>query len=165
NNLSFAVELFEGETVFKPVHWALRLEPVLNVNYTDTRENNVISPNPARGTDRTDDFIALQQAFLELHLGDLSDNYDFVASRFGSQPFNSDFRGFIFNDVNTGARIFGNIDNNRYQYNFLALDMLEKDTNSELNDFDEREQRVFIANLYRQDFIWKGYSAQLSLHI
>ncbi|MBI3848714.1 MAG: hypothetical protein HY298_00275 [Verrucomicrobia bacterium] len=164
NNFSFAVELFEGETVFKPVHWALRLEPVFNVNYIDTRENNVINPNPVRGTDRTDDFIALQQAFFELHLGDLSDNYDFIAARFGNQPFNSDFRGFIFNDVNSGARIFGNIDNNRYQYNFMVLDMREKDTNSELNSFDEREQRVIIANLYRQDFIWKGYTAQLSLH-
>ena len=106
NNFSFSIDLFEGEAAFKPVHWALRVAPVFNVNYTDTRENNVISPNPARGSDRTDGFVALQQAFLEIHLSDLSDNYDFVASRFGNQPFSSDFRGFIFNDVNLGARIF-----------------------------------------------------------
>ena len=52
NNFSFTVDLFEGDTVFQPVHWALRLEPVYNVNYTYTHENNVISPNPQHGTDR-----------------------------------------------------------------------------------------------------------------
>jgi len=164
NNFSLTVDLFEGETVFKPVHWALRLQPVFNINYTDTRETTVISPNPARGTDRTDDFVALQEGFAEYHLSDLSQNYDFIATRFGIQPFNSDFRGFIFNDLNFGARIFGNFDNNRWQYNLFVLDMLEKDTHSELNKFDRRDQRVLIANLYRQDLIWPGYTAQFSFH-
>jgi len=164
NNFSFSIDLFEGEAAFKPVHWALRLAPVFNVNYTDTRENNVISPNPARGSDRTDGFVALQQAFLEIHLSDLSDNYDFVASRFGNQPFSSDFRGFIFNDINLGARVFGNYDNNRWQYNLAGFDMREKDSNSGLNKFDSRDQIVLIANAYRQDFLWKGYTAELSFH-
>jgi hypothetical protein len=164
NNFSFTVDLFEGETVFKPVHWALRLQPVYNVNYTDTRETTVISANPAQGTDRTDDFIALQEGFAEFHLSDLSENYDFIATRVGNQPFNSDFRGFIFNDINLGARIFGNVDNNRWQYNFLVLDLLEKDTHSELNTFDRRDQRVIIANMYRQDLLWRGYTAQFSFH-
>jgi hypothetical protein len=158
------VDLFKGETVFQPVHWQLRLEPVFNVNYTDTRENNVINPNPQHGTDRFDSFVALQQAFVELHLGDLSADYDFIATRLGNQPFNSDFRGFIFNDVNLAARLFGNYDNNRWQYNVVAFDMDEKDTNSELNKFARRGQDVFIANAYRQDFIWHGYTAQLSFH-
>jgi hypothetical protein len=164
NNFSFTIDLFKGETVFQPVHWALRLEPVFNVNYIDTRENNVIKPNPQRGTDRFDQFVALQQAFIELHIRDLSENYDFIASRFGNQAFNSDFRGFIFNDVNLAARLFGNYDNNRWQYNVVAFDMDEKDTNSELNKFARRGQDVFIANVYRQDFIWHGYTAQLSFH-
>jgi hypothetical protein len=162
NYFSFAVDLFEGETAFKPVHWAIRLEPVYNINYTHTDENGVISPDTRRGTDRTDDFIALQQGFLELHLGDLSPNYDFIAIRLGNQPFNSDFRGFIFNDINLGARIFGNFSNNRWQYNLAVFDMREKDTHSELNTFDRRDQVVIIANAYRQDFIWKGYTAELS---
>ena len=34
---------------------------------------------------------------------DLSPNYDFISFRAGSQPFNSDFRGFIFNDTNLGV--------------------------------------------------------------
>ena len=204
NNLGFAMELFKGETAFKPVEWAIKLEPVYNVNYLDTRETGVVSPDPrgsiggnnntpppnngsvtdptdidgllngqvgqagsyraSRHTERTRDFLALQQASIEVHLADLSDNYDFLAFRGGLQPFNSDFRGFIFNDINLGARVFGNAVNNRFQYNVAGFDMREKDTNSELNTFDNREQEVVIANLYCQDFLWKGYTAQWSFH-
>ncbi len=42
--------------------------------------------------------------------------------------------------------------------------MLEKDTNSGLNRFDTRHQNVYIANIFRQDFIRKGYTIQASLH-
>ena len=115
-----------------------------------------------RETTRTKDFASLQQAFLEFHLQDFTDNYDFVSMRIGNQPFNSDFRGFVFNDTNLGFRLFGNMDDNRWQYNVAAFDMREKDTYSELNTFDSRHQFVFIANAYRQDFFAKGYTAQLS---
>ena len=115
-------------------------------------------------TTRSKNYFALQEAFLELHLADLSDTYDFIAFRGGNQVFNSDFRGFIFNDINLGFRFFGNADNNRYQYNAAFFDMREKETNSELNTFDDRDQRVFVANLYLQDFIWSGYTAQASFH-
>ena len=167
NNVSFTVDLFQGETVFKPVEWAIRLQPVYNINHVDVSET-VVDPDP-RGvkrsyTQRTKDFFALQEAFVEVHLRDLSANYDFIASRFGNQTFNSDFRGFIFNDTDLGARVFGNYDNNRWQYNVASFDMREKDTYSELNSLDAREQRVAIVNLYRQDAIWHGYTAQASFH-
>ena len=166
NNFSFTARIYLKATPrFNPSTGLVVLEPVYNINYTYTKENGIISPDPTKGTARTDDYLALQQAFLELHLGDMSDNYDFIASRFGLQPFNSDFRGFIFNDVNSGLRIFGNFDNNRWQYNLAAFDMREKDSNSGLNTFDDRSQNVFIANLYRQDFLWHGYTAQWSLHV
>jgi hypothetical protein len=74
----------------------------------------------------------------------------------------SDFRGFIFNDTNLGVRIFGNYDNNRWQYNIAAFDMLEKDTDSDLNEFSRREQQIYVANVFRQDLIWKGYTGELS---
>ena len=164
NNFALGLELFKGETVFQPVHWALRLQPVYNINYIDVQETGLVRPSPAKGTTRLRDYFALQEWFGELHLRDLSNNYDFFAMRLGNQPFISDFRGFIFNDVNFGLRIFGNIDNNRYQYNFMTLDLREKDTNSELNTFDARDQRVLVANIYRQDFLVHGYTAQLSLH-
>ncbi|HMJ91143.1 MAG TPA: hypothetical protein VK530_15075, partial [Candidatus Acidoferrum sp.] len=163
NNVSFALDLFEGETVFKPVEWAVRIQPVYNINHVDVEETTVVSPDP-RGYDRsyverTKDFIALQEAFVEVHLRDLSVNYDFAAARVGNQTFNSDFRGFIFNNTDLGARVFGNYDNNRWQYNAAAFDMREKDTYSELNSLDQRDQRVAIFNVYRQDVIWKGYTA------
>lgn len=119
--------------------------------------------NDTRSTNRNSVFTALQEAFVEIHLKDLSPNYDFLAVKVGNQTFNSDFRGFIFNDTNLGVRLFGNYDNNHWQYNLALFDMREKDTNSELNTFDQRNQRVFIANVYRQDFLWKGYTAQMSL--
>jgi hypothetical protein len=99
---------------------------------------------------------------VEFHLADLSENYDFISLRVGSQPFNADFRGFLFNDVNLGARLFGNVDNNLYQYNLAVFDMREKDTDSELNTFNNRDQEVVIANLYRQDFFWPDYTAEWS---
>jgi hypothetical protein len=203
NNLAFELNLFKGETVFRPVDWAIKLEPVYNINYLSAEETGVVSPDPRgsiygnnnspppnnggvqnpddidallngqtgpagsfrgkRHTDRTKDFFALQQAFVELHLRDLSENYDFVSVRAGNQPFNADFRGFLFNDVNLGVRLFGNYANNLYQYNLAVFSMREKDTYSELNTFDARDQEVFVANIYRQDFIWKGYTTEFSL--
>ena len=165
NDFSIGVDLFKGETAFKPVEWAFRFLGVYNNNYTDVQETNVLNPDPRlRNTARYKDFFALQEAFAEIHLRDLSNNYDFISSRFDIQPFVSDFRGFIFNDSNLGARIFGNYDNNRWQYNLAVFDMLEKDTYSDLNTFDSRDQQVVIANVFRQDFFAKGYTAELSFH-
>ena len=168
NDFQIGIDLFKGETAFKPVEWALRFLGVYNSNYISVKEANVLDVDP-RGserhrTTRQKDFFSLQEAFLELHLRDLSNNYDFISSRFGIQPFVSDFRGFIFNDSNLGIRFFGNHDNNRLQYNLAAFDMREKDTYSDLNEFSSRQQVVLIANVYRQDFFAKGYTAQLSLH-
>ena len=162
NDFSIGVDLFKGETAFKPVEWALRFLGVYNHNYIDVEESNVVNPNPQNGTTREKEFYSLQEAFAEIHIRDLSNNYDFISSRVGIQPFVSDFRGFIFNDTNLGARIFGNYDNNRWQYNIAAFDMLEKDTYSDLNEFSRRHQQVYVANVYRQDLIWKGYTGELS---
>jgi len=40
--------------------------------------------------------------------------------------------------------------------------MREKDTDSGLNTFNDRDQVVSIVNLYKQDFIWPGYTAEWS---
>ena len=165
NDFSVGIDLFKGETAFKPVEWAIRLLGVYNSNYTDVQETGVLDPDPRlKNTTRYKDWTALQEAFAEIHIRDLSNNYDFISSRFGIQPFVSDFRGFIFNDTNLGARIFGNYDNNRWQYNLAAFFMREKDTYSDLNKFDSRDQQVLVANVFRQDFFAKGYTAELSFH-
>jgi hypothetical protein len=162
NDFSIGLDLFRGETAFKPVEWAVRLLGVYNHNYIDVEERNVVNPNPQVGTTREKQLFSLQEAFGELHIRDLSNNYDFISSRIGIQPFVSDFRGFIFNDTNLGLRIFGNYDNNRWQYNVAAFDMLEKDTYSDLNEFRLRDQQIYVANVFRQDLIWKGYTGELS---
>lgn len=157
-----------GPNRFVPVD-RITNEPIVDRGGSQAKKSR---PNPdhekdfsgTRNTYRHRDFIALQELFFEYHLGDRSDNYDFISSRIGIQPFISDFRGFIFSDTNLGVRLFGNADNNRIQYNLLYFNMREKDTYSGLNMFDAREQQVIIANLFRQDFIWKGYTAQLSVH-
>jgi hypothetical protein len=43
-----------------------------------------------------------------------------------------------------------------------AFYMLEKDTDTGLNTFNSRDQSVLLANVYNQDFIWPGYTAELS---
>ena len=163
--IQLSFELFHGDTVFKPRDWAIKISPTFSVpNYLNARENGVVNIDVRRGTNRTDTHISLEEAFGEVKLADLSRNYDFISLRAGIQPFVSDFRGFIFSDNNLGARLFGSFDNNRYQFNAAYFSMLEKDTNSGLNTFDTRHQNVYIANLFRQDFISKGYTIQTSFH-
>lgn len=158
------LDLFHGSTSYKPVDWELRLTAAANVNVLKARENGIVNINPDRGVDRTDRHVGLQEAFGEVKLLDVSPNYDVVSFRAGIQGFTSDFRGFVFSDNNLGARLFGNFAKNRYQWNVAVFDQLEKDTNSGLNTFERRKQHVAVANLYAQDFLALGYTAQLSFH-
>jgi len=174
--LSF--DFFHGDTAFKPIDWRINVTPVFNVNYLAAQENGVVNIDVRRGIARTDAYIALQEAFGEVRLGDTtkllpflrgrgsqdgqSPYFDSTSIRTGIQPFVSDFRGFVFSDVNLGARLFGNYASNRYQFNATYFNMLEKDTNSDLNTLHFRDQNVYVANIFRQDTIWKGYTAQFS---
>src|SRR5262249_22126111 len=124
----------------------------------------VVNPDVRRGLQRERSFLALQEWFYEQKLADLSPYYDFVSVRIGSQPFVSDFRGFIFNDVNRAVRLFGNLESNRDQFNLAYFEQQEKDTNSTLNTLGSRGQRIFIGNFFRHDFIWPGYTMQASVH-
>jgi len=165
SNLKLTFELYHGQTAFRPRDWEIKITPVFNLNYLNLKENNGVNINPRKGDNRTDHHIAFQELAVEKKLIDMSSRYDFMSVRAGIQRFGSDFRAFVFNDNNLGVRLFGNFSGNKYQYNFIFLPMLEKETNSELNTvFEERKQDVFIANLYKQDFGVKGYTAQLSFH-
>lgn len=156
-------ELFHGETAFKPRDWAVRFTPAFNVNHLSARETGVVNIDVREGTDRTDLFAGPEELFGEYKLADLSPNYDFVSLRGGVQPFNSDFRGFLFADSQRGARLFGNAKSNRYEYNLAYFRPLEKDTYSGLNTWGEdRGQDIVVANLYKQDFIRPGFSGQLT---
>ncbi|HEY0511397.1 MAG TPA: Ig-like domain-containing protein [Thermoanaerobaculia bacterium] len=162
--IAVSADLFKGDTAFKPVQWRVKGTVVANLNSVKVAENAVVRPDVRDGTSRTRGFLALQELFGEWKLRDLSPNYDFVSVRAGIQPFSSDFRGFVFTDTNLGVRLFGNYHSNREQYNLAAFDRLEKDTNSGLNTFEWRRQQVAVANLYCQDFLTPGYTAQASVH-
>lgn len=163
-NFILSLEVFQGYTAFRPVDWLVRITPVINLNHLELQEHNAAFIDTRRGEVRDDHFVALQEAFGELHLGDTSPQFDIAALRIGRQQFNSDFRGFVFNDNSDGVRLLGNLESNRIQYNLALFNQAEKDTNSQLNKLEWRDQQVFIANLYIQDFIWKGYTTQFSLH-
>jgi hypothetical protein len=159
-----SLNLFHGDAAFKPFDWQVKLTPIFNVNYLDVEELAIVNPDVREGTTRARTYTSLEEYFVETKLSDLSTDYDFVSLRAGSQFFTSDFRGFIFSDTNRAVRLFGNRLSNRDQFNIIFFDQVEKDTNSQLNTFDDRHQNTLIANYYRQDFIWPGYTAQLSVH-
>lgn len=158
--LRFSFDLFHGDASFKPVDWRIRITPELSLNDLDVRELGIVSPNVLAGTNRFDDHLGFQEAFVEVKLHDLSDNYDFISARAGIQQFNADFRGFLFVDEQPGLRIFGNADSDRIEYNAAYFQLLEKNTNSGLNSFDRRHQQVVLANVYVQDFLFPGYTAE-----
>jgi hypothetical protein len=159
-----SADLFHGDAGFKPVDWRIKVTPVFNVNYLAAEELAVVNPDVRKGTTRGRTFISLEEYFIEAKLADLSPDYDFLSVRAGSQPFTSDFRGFIFSDTNRAVRLFGTRLSNRDQFNLIWFDMQEKDTNSGLNTFQDRKQYVLIGNYYRQDFLFPGYTAEVSVH-
>jgi len=156
----FSFDLFHGDASFKPVDWRIRITPELSLNDLDVRELGILSPDVRAGTNRFDGHLGLQEAFFEVKLHDLSDNYDFISARAGIQQFNADFRGFLFVDEQPGLRIFGDANSDRIEYNAVYFQMLEKNTNSGLNTFERRHQQVVLANVYLQDFFFPGYSAE-----
>ena len=164
NNLVLALELNHGDAAFKPADWRIKVTQIYNINHLVADELGTVNPDVRRGTARFRQFYATEEYFLETKLADLSPDYDFVSARAGSQFFSSDFRGFVFSDTNRGVRLFGTRLANRDQFNVMWLDQTEKDTNSFLNTWDDRHQNTVIANYYRQDFIWPGYTSQLSYH-
>jgi hypothetical protein len=157
--------LIKGSTAFKPPDIEYRVTLAYQANYVDVPERRVLDVRPSKASHRYDAFLGVQELFVDKHLGNTSDRYDFYSVRLGIQPFQSDFRGFLFNDSQLGLRFFGNRDNNRFQYNFAAFWRLEKDTNSGLNDITQtpRDDFILTANLYRQDFPVVGLTSQVSV--
>jgi len=156
----FSLDLFHGDTSFKPVDWRIRVTPEISLNDLAVRELGIVSPDVRHGTNRFDDHVGLQEAFVEVKLHDLSDNYDFISARAGIQQFNADFRGFLFVEEQPALRFFGNLHSDRIEYNIAYFHFVEKNTNSGLNSFDRRHQQVLLGNVYLQDFFFPGYTAE-----
>lgn len=157
--------LTKGNTAFKPPEIEYRVALAFNVNYVDVPERRVLHVEPSKPSHRADQFLGLQELFVDYHLRNASERYDFDSVRVGIQPFQADFRGFLFNDNQLGVRFFGNRDGNRWQYNLAAFWRLEKDTNSGLNSVVQRprDDWFFVANVYRQDFPLPALTSQITL--
>lgn len=164
-NLILSASLIKGDTAYRPPDLEVRFTPVINFNYTGVEEVGVLKRDPRDGTSRKDYHIGVQEAFVDYHIRNVSDRYDFDSIRFGIQPFSTDFRGFLFQDNQLGIRLFGNRDNNIFQYNLAWFRRLEKDTNSGLNDVLRRirDDDIFIANLYIQDLPMLGFVSQFTV--
>lgn len=164
-NLATEFVLYKGNTVFMPPEIEFRFTPVFNWNRVELDERLALFTDPAKGPNRSDSHVGIQAAFLDYHLRNVSSRYDFDSLRVGIQPITADFRGFLFNDNQLGIRVFGNRDNNKYQYNLGWFRRIEKDTNSGLNDVGAplRDDDVFLFNLYRQDLLVVGFTSQLAI--
>lgn len=160
-----SVALIKGNTAFLPPHIEYRLTLAFNTNYVDVGERRILFVEPSEGTDRFDYALGVQEAFIDYHIRNVGDRFDFDSIRVGIQPFQFDFRGFLFQDQQLGIRLFGNRDNNRFQYNLIAAWRLEKDTNSGLNNVLQtpRDDWILHANIFRQDFPFVGLTSQASI--
>jgi hypothetical protein len=158
-NIVAGLEIFKGDTVFQPKSWAVRATGVFNLNALAVGSLSLgdLQKNTKPG---------LEEGFVEKRLSVFDASFDFASVRVGMQNFNSDFRGFLFDDNQLGVRIFGNAASNRHQYNLAYFSMRDRDPTSQLHDVTaSRNQSVFIANYYIQDFGAKGYTAMVNVHV
>ena len=160
-----SIGVIKGDTTFKPPDYEFRFVPAIQINHARLQEVRGVNVDPRAGKTRTDNHVGIQELFADVHLRNVSERYDFDSIRVGIQPFQSDFRSFLFQDVPFGVRLFGTRDNNQWQYNLAAFQRLEKDTNSGLNDINQsfRRDYVLAANLYRQDFPVVGHTTQVTV--
>jgi len=157
-----SISLIKGDTAYRPPDLELRFTPAFNFNRTTAEESRFLYADPGKGKTRNETDFGLQEAFLDYHIRNVSERFDFDSIRVGIQPFTTDFRGFLFQDNQLGVRLFGTRDNNLWQYNLAWFRRLDKDVNSGLNDVSEdpRNDNVLVANLYRQDFPILGLTSQ-----
>jgi hypothetical protein len=164
-NVAAEFVYFKGDTTFRPPDYEFRFTPVFNYNYVSLDEILGVNADPRRGRTRADTHVGIQAAFIDKHLRNVSERYDFDSLRIGIQPFSADFRGFLFQDNQLGIRLFGTRANNVFQYNLAYFRRIEKDTNSGLNDISEplRKDDIVVANLYWQDMPVRGFTSQATV--
>jgi len=149
-----ATELFHGDTVFAPKDWAIRLTPIVRWRCGD---KNAI--DQGCGED-----IRLLEGFGEVKLFEVGETFDATSARAGLQFFNSDFFGFVYNDVQPGFRIFGELARNQFKYNLAAFDRLNKEKLSGLNEFKRRDHQVGVVSFQWDDFLFPGFNILPSFH-
>jgi hypothetical protein len=143
--------LYEGDTIFRPPDYQLRLTPIFNYSSTS-----------ASGATTTTTSVGAQALFFEKHLRDVSAHYDFDSVRIGIQPVTSDFRGFVLADQPLGIRFFGTRDNDLYQYSAGWFRRLPKNP-ARQNELGAGipANDIVMANLYIQDLGRPGLTSEL----
>jgi hypothetical protein len=156
--------LLKGDTVFRPPDYEIRFTGAVNINYAKVETLGALRIDPSRGKTRNDADFGVQDAYVDKHLRNRSERFDFDSFRAGIQPITSDFRGFLFIDNALGARLFGTFSNNRMQYNLGWFRRFDKNINSGLNDITElHNEDIFLANFYYQDFPVLGLTTQFTI--
>lgn len=142
--------LYEGDTIFRPPDYQLRITPTFNYSSTSTGAVNTTTTT-----------VGAQAFFFEKHLRDVSPQYDFDSVRIGIQPVTSDFRGFVFADQPLGVRLFGTRDNDIYQYSVGWFRRLPKNA-ARQNDLGAGipANDLLMANLYVQDLGKAGLTSE-----
>jgi len=162
-NLITEFVLYKGDTVFKPPDWEIRFLPVFNFTSVKVEEAGVLKVDTTAPTRRNESYVGIQGLFVDKHLRNVSERYDFDSLRIGIQPITADFRGFLFQDSPVGVRLFGTRNNNLWQYNFGWFRRMEKNVNSGLNSTTLRDDDVLLFNIYRQDWPFIGFTSQAVL--
>ncbi|HZU98016.1 MAG TPA: hypothetical protein VFF73_15035 [Planctomycetota bacterium] len=149
-----SADLTYGDTVFRNPSWRLRVTPAIGL-----RDATIVTADkpPPFGT-LQNGLFSLQEGFVEVLLAEFDPSFDFISARGGRQQFDADFRGFVFNDLNQAVRVFGTASKNTIRYDVIAFDLDQKNTFTNLNNFLERQQRYFAADIFVDDFIFKGYT-------
>ena len=143
--------LYRGDTIFAPPDFQFRFTPIFNYSATHT-DGEQVSSNT----------FGAQALFVETHLRDVSENYDFDSLRVGIQAVNSDFRGFVLSDQPVGIRLFGTRDNDIYQYNIGWFRPLPKNA-ARQDEFGAGlpANDILLANLYIQDLFKPGLTSEI----
>jgi hypothetical protein len=149
---TLALELFRGDTVFQPQDWRIRVTPIVRFRCGD---KNAI--DQGCGED-----VRMFEAFGDVKLFEIGETFDATTARLGLQVFNADFFGFVFNDVQPGARVFSELARNQFKVNVAGFDRLNKEKLTGLNEFKRRENQTFVGTFQWDDFVAPGFNALFS---
>ena len=136
-----------------------RITPQFNLNYVQLARAQRLNATPeaaARGAQH----LALQEAFAEVKIAEVGPNYDFISVRGGIQPFNSRFPRLSVprqQSRRAGVRQLGP---EPQPVERRLLRSAREGHQQRAERLQRREQRVFIANYYRQDFLTEGYTSR-----
>jgi hypothetical protein len=154
-----SLALLRGDTVFRPPDWKLRASAELHYQSGLPPGQRVLAGEP-QGARRSQRGVGLRELYAERILRTKSERYDFDSVRVGLQPFVSDFRCFLFCDVQPGIRLFGNYADNRFAYNAAWFRRTERDPASGRTELELQRDDVFAVNLYAEDFPTLGFQLQ-----